>query len=321
MDFTAEQLRVFQIFFPYAFGRQMLMRSTGKRFVHYTTAEAAFSVIRNREVWMRKSAVMNDFSETEHGLRCLAYAYNSENGQRFKALLDSLFPNLTTEVEEIFNSHIPHFRWETYLTCMSEHEDGEDTLGRLSMWRAYAGTTGVAVVMNPMVFLTPSDALRAYSNPVAYLTPEQFKAEFDNITDAIEKNADFVRSLGKDNVLANVFAMLRSAVLCTKHPGFHEEREWRIIYSPTYEQSDRIEKAFVTVGGTPQTICKIPLLDVPEEDLIGASVPLLVNRIIIGPSHYGAAMQEAFVGLLDEAGVKDAASKVWVSDIPLRVGA
>ncbi|MEC5293455.1 MULTISPECIES: DUF2971 domain-containing protein [unclassified Aurantimonas] len=204
---------------------------------------------------------------------------------------------------------------------MSEHEDDEDTLGRLSMWRAYAGTTGVAVVMNPTVFLAPSDALRAYSSPVAYLTPERFKQEFDEITDAIERNADFVRTMGKDDVLANVFAMMRFAVLCTKHPGFHEEREWRIIYSPTYEKSDRIEKTFVTVGGTPQPICKIPLTDVPEEDLIGASIPLLVNRIIIGPSHHGAAMQEAFVGLLNEVGVEDASSKVWISDIPLRVGA
>src|ERR1700726_1359134 len=27
----------------------------------------------------------------------------------------------------------------------------------------------------------------------------------------------------------NMFAALRYAVLCTKHPGFHEEREWRLI--------------------------------------------------------------------------------------------
>ena len=40
------------------------------------------------------------------------------------------------------------------------------------------------------------------------------------------------QSLGRETVSASAFNMLRFAVLCTKHPGFLEEREWRIIASP-----------------------------------------------------------------------------------------
>ena len=46
--------------------------------------------------------------------------------------------------------------FDTYLTSISEHRNKEDTFGRLSMWRAYGETTGVALVMNNSPFLTPS---------------------------------------------------------------------------------------------------------------------------------------------------------------------
>jgi hypothetical protein len=47
-------------------------------------------------------------------------------------------------------------------------------------------------------------------------------------------------------------------------------------------------------------------------------IPSLINRIIIGPTQYPWAMWKAFVTLLSEAGVENAASKVFTSDIPLR---
>ena len=57
-------------------------------------------------------------------------------------------------------------RTDTYLTCVSEHKAEEDTLGRLSMWRAYyGGTNGVALVMDIAAFQAPgpSDVLNIYT--------------------------------------------------------------------------------------------------------------------------------------------------------------
>lgn len=71
------------------------------------------------------------------------------------------------------------------------------------------------------------------------------------------------------------------------------------------------------IRNVPQPIYKIPLKDIPEAGYF-AAIPALINRIVIGPTQYPAASREAFVGLLDELGVSDSASKVWVSDIPLR---
>lgn len=103
-----------------------------------------------------------------------------------------------------------------------------------------------------------------------------------------------------------------------KHPGFHEEREWRVIYSPRFERSERLVADIQIIHGAPQRIFKIPLKDFPEEGFVGAEIPSFVERVIIGPTQYPVAIRDAIVGLLDEAGVENAEGKVWTSDIPLR---
>jgi hypothetical protein len=124
--------------------------------------------------------------------------------------------------------------------------------------------------------------------------------------------------IGRDGVFHLLFETFRLWMLCTKHPAFHEEREWRIIYQPKYKSSPHILHDLVSVRGIPQPICKIPLKNIPEEGLIGIELAELVDRIIIGPTQYPLAMYDAFVELLRDAGVADAEAKVYTSAIPLR---
>jgi hypothetical protein len=308
-----------QIFFPYAFERFSAVETQGTRFVHYTNADAAMGILRTQEVWMRKSSCMNDFMEVEHGLHCVLTAYNqSEHGKNFREALDRVFEGISKEIERYFNGWMSHFRTETYFVCFSEHESTEDTFGRLSMWRAYGKNTGVAFVFKNAPFLTPSDALKAYTSPVAYLDDHRFGGEFKKITDKIQAEGDFIRSMGREAVIGVVFEMLRYAALCTKHPGFSEEKEWRIVYCPTYQKSEFLKKEIQVIGGTPQPIYKIPLKNISDEGLVGVEIPELLDRIIIGPTEYPSAMREAFTQLLMDAGVKEAGCKVFVSDIPVR---
>lgn len=318
MEFTPEQQRITDIFLPYAMERRAAVLSQGIRFVHYTHAEAAANILRSKDVWMRKSSCMNDYMEVEHGLACLTAAYHGEAGRRFKGTLDQIFEGTSKEVEELFNCWAPHFRTDTYFTCFSEHESIEDTFGRLSMWRAYGAEASVAFVMSNTPFLAPSDALGAYTSPIAYLRDHQVGEQFGIIADRLASNADFVRSLGRERLLQSVFNMLRFAAVCTKHPGFREEREWRVVYCPPLNKSNHLKKDIQVVRGVPQPIYRIPLKDIPEHGFVGAEIPALIERIIIGPTNYPVAVCEAFVELLTGAGVTDAASKIFVSDIPLR---
>ena len=95
-DRSSDELQLIDIFYPYASRRRKEVREQGTRFVHYTNAEAAIAILQNKEIWMRLSSCMNDFSEVEHGLRCLYSAYHRpECGGVFKRAIDEISPGLS----------------------------------------------------------------------------------------------------------------------------------------------------------------------------------------------------------------------------------
>ncbi|MFF2322371.1 DUF2971 domain-containing protein [Agrobacterium sp. NPDC058088] len=320
LSLPADEIKHFEIFHPYALGKTLEALSTGHSFVHYCSSAAAASMIEHEQVWMRNVTWMNDSSEIAHGTMCLAAALESDVAAELTGILDGRFPNFTADLLGILNSWLPHFQQETYITCLTEQLPDEEQLGRLSMWRAYgAGSNPVAFVVNGGPFLRPSNALDAYTSPVAYLSPAQFLQQFTVVARNIINNIDYLQELGRDHVLASLFAAYRYAIICTKHPSFYEEREWRIIYQPTFQQSRRLIPDRTTIAGSPQRIFKIPLVDVPEEDFYGATLPDLFSRLLIGPSPTAHQLQREFVALLSDKGVPDAESKVEISNVPLRL--
>jgi hypothetical protein len=55
MELTPEQTKLWRIFHPFAARLQSQVESKNIRFVHYTRADVAMEIIRNREIWLRKS--------------------------------------------------------------------------------------------------------------------------------------------------------------------------------------------------------------------------------------------------------------------------
>lgn len=317
LDIDPVDLQRLQLFHPFAFNKIASALTSNARFVHYTSADTAMKIIQNEEVWMRKSTCMNDFNEIEHGFNCLQRAYK-EHKDRFVAIFDSLFPGLCKRIEDHFNGWLPSFRNSTYIACISEHDDKEDLNGRLSMWRAYGSPRGVALVVEGGPFLRPTDALQAYTSPVAYLSEMQFSEEFVRLLEGFEKGKAVLSAMSEDELLGSLFEVFRMATLCTKHPGFAEEREWRIIYSPSMGESARIKPDIFTFDGVPQRIFKIPLKNVPDEGLYGIEVPEVLDRIIIGPTDFAVEIKEALGVVLETKGIEQPLGMIWISDIPLR---
>lgn len=317
LGISDDQHRLFSIFHPYALAKTVAAMKQNQRFVYYTSADTAMRILQNGEIWMRKSHQMNDYREIEHGFDCLNGAYK-QHKERMLTLFDGMFPGFCERLETTFNGWLPHFRMDSYITCLSEHDPSEDQYGRLSMWRAYGGAAGVALVVNGGPIWRASDALRAFASPVAYLDASQTEAEFSRLLSNIESNREYLSSLGEQQIQNRMFAAMRSAILCTKHPGFHEEREWRVIYSPTFQRSERITSSIESIGGIPQSICRIPLRDVPDEGLHGLAPADLIDRVIIGPSKYPAGIYDALLVLLADVGVANPGSKIIFSEVPLR---
>ena len=314
----AEQDRISHIFFPYTELKTQEVISAGGRFVYYTTAETAACILKKKQIWMRNTAAMNDYLEVAHGFDCLNASYKAAPGNTFNASLNACFPGLADEVRDFFNGWLPSIRQDTYITCLSEHLPGEDQHGRLSMWRAYGGQTGVALVLNGAVMFSKSNALNVFSSPVAYLNPDAFAAEFERVAKNMESEVNYIRSLGREAVKQIIFNMLRFAVLCTKHPGFHEEREWRVVASPVMHPTQHVTFAVEVIRGTPQAVLQLDLKNHPDQGLVGLAIPELLDRIIIGPCQFPQIVSSAFHRLLEEAGVPEPGKKIIVSDIPLR---
>jgi Protein of unknown function (DUF2971) len=324
----SDELRIERIFHPYA--TEQMESFANKQgdgqvsFVHYTSAKAAFGIIKSKCIWMRNVTAMSDFSEVQIGMSFLKEALYGNDGKGLKALteaVDGCAMGATTEALQILEKSRADIRFNTYLACISEHDKEEDQHGRLSMWRAF-GTTEVRVAI---VLKFPYSLLRAgvfnlVVSPVAYFGKEQVEAELYRIVQNIQDNLDFLRSAGRERVARAIYAMFAAAVTCVKHKGFSEEREWRLIYAPVRLHSPLIQPSTEEIGGIPERIYKIPLdanLPGAPEGLKQLDLARLFHHLIIGPARYPFSMFEAFREALQNAGVPE--PRIEPSGIPIRL--
>jgi hypothetical protein len=319
MILTAEQQAVTEklarVLMPYARERRDEAIKNRQRFVHYTSAEAALKIINSKALWMRNVTCMADFSEVYHGFQRFV---THPRKDPLIAAIDAAVPGVGQEAVKLFDSWWADTRFQTYITSISEHDPSEDIHGRLSMWRAFArGSARVALVINIPLQATASP-LNVWMSPVAYFTQDQLGTELDRVIDNIAANHQFLRGLDRQQVLGTVFMMLVAAIVCLKHEGFHEEREWRLVYSPNRTPSPHMTQSVEIVDGVPQTVYKIPLIGEPPPELENTSIARLLDRVIIGPSPYPLVMYDAFVRTLKDAGVENASERVFTSGIPIR---
>lgn len=306
------------IFFSHSAGARNRAIKSGGRFAYYTTSATAHLILKNQELWMRSTAVMNDFSEVAHGLDCLISAYKSVSGKELKAAMDACFPGVSSEWSTLFNSWIPTIKRHTYILSVSEHPQAEDLHGRLSMWRAYGGNSGVAFIFNGGPMFRPSDALKAYSSPVAYLAPAGIAEEMSKIAAGLREHSAYVQQQGREWLKRGMFEAFRFAAICTKHPAFLEEREWRVISTQLLHESERLKPIPEIIGGITQLLLKLKLQDVPEEGLNGLTIPDFLDRILIGPCEHPDVIAASLTSLLKSVGVKNAEQRVHITGIPLR---
>jgi len=318
---------------PHASNELARIKGSDARFVHYTNAEAGLKILRSNRLILRNSTLMNDFSEVQHGLNCLIYAYNGPLGERLKQAMRVVQNDLPDIIQDNFNSQMEDFRHQTYLMSISEHgnaEEGdalEDLYGRLSMWRAYSKRNGIAFVVKNTPFVTETNALNAFTSPVLYATPDSFLPYFEQFVASIEANIEFISRFGGAMLHDAIMNAFRFTVQSTKHPSFHEEKEWRVIYSPTLlakdgvltpQQMERVPTEIMDLGGTPQRIYAIPFKNYPEDDFVGATIPELIDRILIGPSPDAYAIADAFAAELSTKGIENSRERIWITGIPLR---
>eukprot|EP01037_Dinobryon_pediforme_P017868 gene17868-18097_t len=320
---TPEQLQRFRlesIFMPEARRRRNAIYETNPRFVHYTRAEAALSIVENKRLWLRNARSMVDFRELSYGFDLLVSWFNENNGVNrisFFKVFDEIHQDAAREAIKTFDDtwlrHDIGAQTQAYIGCVSEHDPTEDDHGRLSMWRAF-GTDAPARVA--FVFKVPPlsgavEFLKCYFSPVSYLSVERVNQIFVEVMENAVTERDFLKSITPAELRDWIFLTLTIAVTCVKHPGFEEEREWRIVYLPGYHAHagpSLLESEIRAIGGVPQVIYKFPIDARVAPEIAAIDLAAMFDRLILGPSQYSWVMYDAFKSKLEQAGIADAGS-------------
>lgn len=327
---TAEQTQeiLAEVFFQRDKGREKDFEAQGDepapKLVHYTSAQAAFSILTGgddeaRCLWLRNATEMNDFSEVAFGQQMLINVLRDADLQNsFQAACREIAP----EIEGVFNlmgSEFETIKLNTYLLSLSRHTGLELEIGLLSMWRAYGGSANVCLVFNTEAFANDQDAYDVIIAPVDYTGAIGVRREVERIRAAMIHNKDALKQIDPGIVTFNLKYALDMMLLSTKHPGFKEEEEWRVIYRPPNPPDvPDVPSKVVCVNGIIQNVYYLPMKDIPDKGLKNANLNDLLHRIIIGPTPNPYVVCDAFVRLLRSEGIEDAEQRVRSSGIPLR---
>jgi hypothetical protein len=296
----------------------------GQRVAHYTSVAAAIDIATGNAIWMRNARYMEDYSEIRYGRSLVDKHFLGHSAAMLWDALDSIHAGVSSEAKSLFQGWAEHTENETFIVCLTEHDAAEDQDGRLSMWkyrRAHGGTGyDVAVVVNPTSFLSPTNAIMSWSFPVLYGEDAVALASQD-ITRRIRDAAATLALQSRDQIRAHAFRMLIEVTVSSKHAGFREEREWRIVHLPKLWPSDRIKPKRARPNGEDEVIYELPLVNYEGEGLVGASIPELLDRVIIGPMDADRATKarRAICDVLErQVKLANGGSKVVTSSIPIR---
>lgn len=292
---------------------------------HYTSLEVLEKIIQNSEIWFSHPFFMNDIQEMRFGI--------VEGFRIFDAL--SRRPAFITScgsearafrLVSSFGGYYASFdlrnQFETYVLCFSQHDDSANPDGLLSMWRGYGAHGNGAALIFRTDHLTPREHSPLLAGKVIYATNDERRRWLEQM---------FWKGLGiletaaipddKLHLVAGVmFESMKIFALLSKHKGFSEENEWRIIYLPERDDLrlliNQISYFIGKKGIEPKLKYKIEPLNLePREEWTFHSI---LYRIILGPSLSSQLASNAVCKMFAAHGKSNFIEKLRASGIPLR---
>ncbi|MEP3113157.1 DUF2971 domain-containing protein [Nisaea sp.] len=284
---------------------------------HYTTISALQGMVSTNEIWATNAFQLNDSTELSLYWDSLLAPMKKEFVSAITEYSDrtrlakthvAQLGGIEAISEHNSQSYVNHIRsnlfaragepgmFHPFVACFTTHseetsiENYRKNNGMLSQWRSYA-EDGVSIVFDAERFVSAlsvefekfdygpsmigdvfySHEMEKFDTLNSYLSGLSWFATF-NEHEKFEKH------------LLKVACPLIKAALKTKHAGFIEENECRIIsLVPTEKTRDRkkLRKKIQQRNG----ISYIKLLELNHE-------PLPINRVIVGPSHYQKEIAE-----------------------------
>jgi Protein of unknown function (DUF2971) len=288
---------------------------------HYTSIETFEKILITDEIWFSNPLYMNDLEELRFGLNEAAAAFPLSQAIRDACGSSARYKILLEAFERQLQAFDRIHAFDTYVLCFSEHQP-EDTDGLLSMWRGYGNEgRGIALVIDTQQINVIDLPLFIISR-VSYASQQERRNWINN------KLSEFASllvrlALPDEHLPAASNALLermKTFALFTKHRGFGEEHEWRIVHLKQYDQANRLEKmlgySIGRRGLEPKLKFKLAPIDgVTAPDL---SLEKLVHQIIVGPSISDALTEKTLERMLVQNDKAALTKRLRASSTPFR---
>jgi hypothetical protein len=316
----AEFMKIFAPLFS-DLGREDSFPKKRPLLAHYTSVGALEAILRNNEVWFSNPLFMNDMEEVRFGINVGANMFVSSAEIEASCGTPRRFEMLKAAFNHFYNTFANEHVLDLYVFCLSEHAK-EDKDGLLSMWRGYGGNgSGAAIVFDTAKIEAREGSPLIIAN-VHYGAPQE---RTDWLRQRISEFAGIVaQSNIEDDQLwlaaYYFFEHLKLFAVFSKHRGFREENEWRVVYMRDRDTNKAFDSMFsywVGPRGVEQKL-KLKIAAIPGFPEIDVTLDEIVERIILGPSLSTPLARGAVLKMLDSLGLPALKERVTASTIPFR---
>ena len=288
---------------------------------HYTSIDALEKILRTDEIWFSNPLYMNDLEEIRFGI-LKGQQYFLESTVIKDALGSSERQQLFYDSFDLyFTEYLDKHAFDSYVFCFSEHKlDKPD--GLLSMWRGYGGNGNGAAIVLDAAKIEPMEYSPLIFRPVIYGSYNKRTAWFEKCASKLA-NILICQNIPDDKIYltsAALFDRLKVFALLSKHDGFDEEDEWRLVYMADWDHDGRLKTMLdyscENNSIQPKLKFKVTHIDgVTSQDL---SLSKIMHSILLGPCG-SSPLNTASVGrMLEKIGKPELKKLLVASSIPFR---
>lgn len=292
---------------------------------HYTSLDVLEKIMQHNELWFSHPFFMNDLQEMRFGI-VEGFKIFDEYSRSHEFLTACGTPERARLLVTFFGSCCVGFDLKhalnVYVLCFSAHNDPADSDGLLSMWRGYGAHGNGAALIFKTDFLKQRAKSPLFAGKVFYASDEGRKHW---LADMFRAGLDILKfaSISDDKlhvVAISFFDVMKIFALLSKHKGFDEEKEWRIIYLPDRDElnllTSRISYSIGKRGIEPKLKCKLEPLKFKDPETW--TFDSILHQIILGPSLSAPLTSGAVCKMFAEHNKSHFIGRMHASGIPLR---
>lgn len=288
-----------------------------KDIAYYTSAGTLYSILKNKQLWLRSTMCMNDYQEIIYASNILMEFLRKNNGMMFNQFikcLGQIIPQKISDIKDFLNNELANISnglyLHTYIICFSEHNDKKFPDGNLQMFNSYGRGNGACLVFD-------RDKIRDLDLPiykVNYYDQKIIEQKLNQLLDRLEDKVEVLCKLDSKDIINYIQLFLINIIATTKHPGFQQECEWRLVINDKliiYDENfhNAIHEKIQCINDVPQIIKTLNICG--HEDLL--------RKIILEPRYERTAEILAISKMLKQDWhIDNSADIIRASAIPIR---